>query len=440
MYRFIDLYLKNWVNELGRKPLLLRGARQVGKTFAVRKLGATFEKFVEINFEDNPALKKIFDDDKDLNPQRIIRDLSLAMNTEISPGKTLLFFDETQIIPRVIIALRYFYEKMPELHVIAAGSLLEFAIEKVGVPVGRIEFYNLYPMSFLEFLKAGGYDLIFNEILTHLVSEPQSELIHEKIITLLREYLAIGGMPEIVSAWFSKKDPLFCAKLQHHILNAYRQDFLKYAKNHQIKYVELIFEEAGKQLSKKFNFSALSGNYRKRELMPALELLAKAGVIHKIYQSSGQGIPIGATANYDKFKVSLLDVGLTQALLGLNLADWFLDNNSVFINKGAIVEAFVGQELQVYAPAYSNVSLFYWQRDVKGSEAEVDYLIQLDGQIIPVEVKSDKGKQLKSMHLFLNSHSQTSYGIRFSLHNYSLHQHIYSYPLYAVARAVKWKI
>lgn len=440
MYRFIDLYLQSWATQSGRKPLLLRGARQVGKTFAVRKLGANFERFVEINFEENPRLKKIFDDDKDLDPYRIIRDLSASLNVEIIPGKTLLFFDETQVIPRVIIALRYFYENMPELHVISAGSLLDFAIEKVGVPVGRIEFYYLYPMSFLEFLKAGSYDLIFNEILNHPVNEPQSDVIHEKIITLLREYLAIGGMPEIVENWFNKQDPLLCSKLQHNILTAYRQDFAKYAKTHQIKYVELIFEEAAKQLGKKFNFSALPGDYRKRELMPALDLLAKAGVIQRVYQSNGQGIPIGATANHDKFKVIPLDVGLTQALLGLNLSDWLIEDQSVFVNKGAIVEAFIGQELLVYSSPYSSNTLYYWQRDVKGSEAELDYLIQLEAQIIPIEVKSDKGKHLKSMHLFLKNHSNTPLGIRFSLHNYSVHENIYSYPLYAVAAAVKSKI
>lgn len=440
MYRFIDLYLKSWSTSEDRKPLLLRGARQVGKTFAVRKLGAQFERYVEVNFEETPSLKKIFDDEKDLDPHRILRDLSFALNVEIVPGNTLLFFDETQVIPRVITALRYFYEKMPKLHVIAAGSLLEFAIEKVGVPVGRVEFYNLYPMSFLEFVKAAGYDLIYDEILNHPIIEKQSEVIHEKIIGILREYLAIGGMPEVVESWITKKDPFACSKVQHNIINSYRQDFGKYAKNHQIKYVELIFEEAAKQLGQKFKFSILQGDYRKRELVPALDLLVKAGVIHRIYQSNGQGIPIGATANYDKYKTILLDIGLTQALLGLNLAEWFLNDNFVFINKGTIVESFVGQELLVYSQPYSRGSLYYWQRDAKGSEAELDYLIQLQGQIIPIEVKSDKGSHMKSMQLFLKTHPNTSLGIRLSLHNYSIHQNIYSYPLYAVSSAINWKI
>lgn len=170
MFRFIDLHLKDWVTSTIRKPLILRGARQVGKTFAVRKLGTSFQSYIEVNFEQAPHLKKIFDDEKSLDPKRILRDLSIAFNQEIIPGKTLLFFDEWQAIPRVIIALRYFYEEMPDIHIIAAGSLLDFAIEKVGVPVGRVEFYNLYPMSFLEFLKALGSDMIIKAILNHSIS------------------------------------------------------------------------------------------------------------------------------------------------------------------------------------------------------------------------------------------------------------------------------
>lgn len=323
MFRFIDLHLKRWASSKNRKSLLLRGARQVGKTFAVRKLGSNFEHYIEINFEETPQLRNIFNEKENLDPHRIIRDLSLAVNKPIIPGKTLLFFDETQVIPRVILALRYFYEKLPELHVIAAGSLLDFAIEKVGIPVGRVEFYNLYPMSFLEFLKAMGEDLVLNTILTHSIQEPMSAVIHEKILVILKEYLAIGGMPEVVACWMQTKDPLACSKLHHTILRSYRQDFGKYAKDHQIKYVELIFESAARQLGERFKFSALAGDYRRRELAPAVDLLSKAGVIHRIYQSSGQGIPIGASANHEKFKVMMLDIGLTQALLGLNLADWF---------------------------------------------------------------------------------------------------------------------
>lgn len=440
MFRFIDLHLIEWSQSSDRKSLILRGARQVGKTFAVRKLGERFEHYVEVNFEESPHLKKIFDENKSLDPKRIIRELSFALEKEIIPGKTLLFFDESQMVPRIIIALRYFYEKMPELHVIAAGSLLDFAIEKVGVPVGRVEFYNLYPMSFLEFLKASGQNLIIQEILKHDIHEPESEVIHHKTLEDLKIYLAIGGMPEVVQAWISAQNPQMCSKIQQTIIRSYRQDFGKYAKDHQIQYVEILFETALKQMGQKFKFSEIPGEYRKRELSPALDLLEKAGVIHKVYQSGGQGIPIGATKHPDKFKVILLDVGLSQALLDLNLSDWFLNSDKVFVNKGMLVEAFVGQELLVYGEPYRGSSLYYWQRDVKGSEAELDYLFQLKGKLIPIEVKSGTRGHLKSLQLFLENHPDTPFAIRFSMHNYSAHQKLLSYPLYAVPAGVQWQI
>jgi predicted AAA+ superfamily ATPase len=244
----------------------------------------------------------------------------------------------------------------------------------------------------------------------------------------------------VVDCWVRKKNPFECSRIHQSILRSYRQDFGKYAKNHQIKYVELLFETAAQQLSQKFKFNILEGSYRKRELSPALGLLAKAGIIHHVYQSNGQGIPIGATANREKYKVILLDVGLTQSLLGLELSEWFLNSESIFVNKGALVEAFVGQELLVYQEPYFDSALYFWQRNVKGSEAEVDYLIQMQNHIIPIEVKSDKGRQLKSMHLFLNSRPETPFGIRFSSHNYSVYEKIFSYPLYAIPFAIKSRL
>jgi len=439
MFRFIDLELKQWVKDPRRKPLLLQGARQVGKTFAVRKLGQNFSNFIEINFEETPQLKDIFDGNKDLDPHRIIRDLSYSLNTKITPGKTLLLLDEIQIVPRVIIALRYFYEKMPELHIIAAGSLLDFAIEKVGVPVGRVMFMHLYPMSWLEFLKALGQDLIFEAIVKQDNHESESEVVHKKILEILREYLAIGGMPEVVDCWVKTKDLRACTKIHQSIIQSYRQDFGKYAKEHQIKYVELIFESALRQLSKKFKFSELPGEYRKRELAPAVDLLEKARVLHRVRHSDGQGIPLGAGADPEQYKLIFLDIGLSQALLGLELTDWFLNPTSTLINKGTIIEAFVGQELIAYSDPYLQASLYYWQRNAKGSEAEVDYLIQLQGSVIPVEVKSDKGSSLKSMHLFLENHPSSPYGIRFSTHNYSVYEKIHSFPLYAISLSIKWQ-
>jgi len=432
--RFIDLHLIQWKDSKIRKPILLRGARQVGKTFAVRKLGETFKNFVEINFEKLPELKTVFD--HDLVPERIIRDLIAILKKDITENETLLFFDEVQEAPKAIIALRYFYEEMPKLHVIAAGSLLDFAIQQVGVPVGRVSFLYMYPLSWLEFLKAQGNDLLIEHLLKNKAEKPLGSPIHEHTLNLLSEYLAVGGMPEAVSTWINNKNALECSKIHHTIIDTYRQDFNKYAKAHQIKYLELLFEHGVKQVGRKFKFSAIPGEYRKRDLLPALELLSTAGILKQIYHSSGHGIPLGAEVDLDKFKILFLDVGLTQTMLGFDFADWFIHSKQSFVNKGAILEAFVGQELMVYSDPNSKTSLYYWHKEEKGSQAEVDYLIQNHGQILPIEVKSNKGSRLTSLRLFLDSHSNSKYGIRFSTHDYSIFDSIHSYPLYAVFTAL----
>ncbi len=435
MKRFIDLELMRWKNSGNHKPILLRGARQVGKTFAVRTLGKTFKNFVEINFEKRPELKTLFD--FNLVPERIIRDLVSVLKQEITENDTLLFFDEVQEVPKAIIALRYFYEEMPNLHVIAAGSLLDFAIQQVGVPVGRVSFLYMYPMSWLEFLKAQGNDMLLERLLNTTAENPFGTPIHEHTLNLLTEYLAVGGMPEAVASWVNNKNAIECAKIHHTIIDAYRQDFNKYAKEHQIKYLELLYEFGIRQIGKKFKFSAIPGEYRKRELMPALELLLTAGLFHRIQHSSGQGIPLGADLDFDKFKIIFLDVGLTQTMLGLDFSDWFLNSKQSYVNKGSVLEAFVGQELLAYSTPSSKASLYYWQKEEKAAQAEVDYLIQKAGHVIPIEVKSNKGTALKSMRVFLQSHPNSPYGIRFSSHDYSIHDGIHSYPLYSVFSALE---
>ncbi len=434
MNRFIDLYLHKWKADPYRKPLLLRGARQVGKTFAIRKLGEHYDHFVEINFESQPEAKMVFE--KNLDPERIVRDLNLILDVEIIPEKTLLFFDEIQEVPKGIIALRYFYEKMPSLHVIAAGSLLDFAIEKVGVPVGRVMYHYLYPMSWIEFLKASKQDLKIKEISKSNLDNPFQDNIHEKLLETLGEYLAIGGMPEVVQKWIETKNPTACGNVHHSILETYQDDFQKYATKHQLEYINQLFEHIPRQLGRKFKYSAIPGEYRKRELSPCLDLLEKAQIIKKVLHTSAQGIPIGSEGNPNHFKVLFLDVGLCQALLGLDLSEWFLRPEQAFVNKGALVENFVGQELLAYSDLSRKAQLYFWQREAKGSEAEVDYIIQKNQAVIPVEVKSGLGSTLKSMHIFLESHKNSPYGIRFSSQNYSIFDHIHSFPLYAIINAL----
>lgn len=434
MKRFIDNALLQWVEDLERKPLLLRGARQVGKTFAARKLGKTFKSFVEINCEEMTNCYSVFE--KDLNPHRIIQELSLLIGEKIIPGETLLFLDEIQEVPRVITALRYFYEKLPQLHVIAAGSLLDFALEKIGMPVGRVDSAYVYPLSWIEFLLARKNEMLCYAILEHSIESPMGEAIHQQLIELLGEYFAIGGMPKVVSLWIEKQDAFQCFKVQRSLLDTYRQDFEKYAKKYQIKYVELLFDQIPYQLGRKFQFSALPGDYRKRELMPCFDLLVKANMLHPIIHTAAHGLPLGAEADLNKFKTLFLDIGLAQSLLGLDLKEWFLTPNQAFINQGAIVEAFVGQEILVYTHAFYKKSLYYWQKDSPSSQAEIDYIIQQKGKVIPVEVKSGTTGRLKSLREFLKMHPSTPYSLRFSLHNYSRYDGIDSYPLYAIAKAL----
>jgi predicted AAA+ superfamily ATPase len=432
MKRLINYDLTRWRMQKGRKPLIIRGARQVGKTHAVRELGKQFQFFLEINFEKNPEMGAVFE--KDLDPKRIMNALIATTGISIAPGKTLLFFDEVQLCPKGITALRYFYEEMPELHVVAAGSLLDFAIEQVGVPVGRVTFCYMYPLSFMEFLAATSQIQLLKCILAQSVSKPIDDIIHRKIIDVLGEYILLGGMPGVIAKWIENKDLSQCVALQHDIINAYRQDFPKYARKLQIKYVDLIFNEIPQMISEPFKFSKISGDYKKRELEPALDLLVKAGVVHQVFFSSGNGFPLGASMDFNKYKLLFLDVGLTQAMLGLGVQEWLLNASKTFVNKGALTEALVGQELLCYASDHNKSHLYYWHRETRGSMAEIDYLIRLGNTIIPVEVKSKTGSHLRRMHLFLKEHETHSpYGLRFSTHNYSVYEKLHSYPIYAVA-------
>jgi predicted AAA+ superfamily ATPase len=432
MKRMIDYFLLEWKNEkYSRKPLLLRGARQVGKTHAARNLGKSFKHFVEINLETDEGARKIIS--QDLDPKRIIFQLSQHLKKDIIPGSTLLFIDEIQTVPQAIIALRYFYEIVPELHVIAAGSLLDFAIEQVGMPVGRISSLYMYPMSFLEFLVALGHERWARAILDHSLSEPLLEPVHKNLLNLVGTYLAIGGMPAAVNAWVQTQEPRSAKKIHSDLLDSYKQDFNKYATKNQINHLAMLFHNALSQLSNKFMYSRV-GEYQKRELEPALGLLEKAGLVYPVIRSAGQGIPIGAQAQLNDFKIIFLDVGLSQASLNLDITPWFLEPLTAFINKGEIVEALVGQEILAYADPIAKSHLFYWRRENRSSQAEVDYLVQIKEKVVPIEVKAGTSLRIKSMHIFLDSHENSSYGIRFSAHNYTVEDRVHTYPLYAIAK------
>lgn len=428
MKRIIDWHLDAWKNSPKRKPLLLRGARQIGKTYAVRQLGKNFESFVEINFELIPEAKNIFE--KDLQPDRILLELSLLSQKDIEPGKTLLFLDEVQAAHKSILALRYFYELKPDLHVVAAGSLLDFAIEEIGMPVGRVSSLYVYPLSFMEFLAATNHSKFIKTI---LAETELSDALHGNLLNLLAQYLVIGGMPEAVKAWVETKDPRASYESQNSLIDTYRQDFAKYAKKHQIPYLEVFLEQIHYFIGKQFKYSAIHGEYKKRELAPCLQLLKKANVVHQITHTSGHGLPLGAEANLDKFKLIWLDVGLSQTLLGLDITSWFLNPDKELINRGTIAEAFVGQELLVYSSPKTKTNLYYWKRESPGSLAEIDYLYDFQGKVLPIEVKSGHGSTLRSLHKFLEEHTNAKIGWRLWSGNYVFHENIASKPLYAVA-------
>ena len=393
-----------------------------------------FENMVEVNFERLPAAKSLFD--ADLDPRRIMRDIALLTGHQITPGETLLFFDELQEAPRCLTALRYFYEELPELHVIGAGSLLEFAIESQGLPVGRIEFAHMFPLTFAEFLWARGKPLLVDFILDDLPTKPVSEVIHRELLALLGEYLAVGGMPEVVDLWTQHGDMPQCKAVHHQIIQSYRQDLAKYSKRSEVHRVAHLFDELPHHVVRKWKFSNVSGDYRARDLRPALELLEKCHIVQSVYHSSAQGLPLGAGADRAKRKILMLDVGLMQTMLGLDASQWILNTDAQFINRGTIIEAFVGQELTAYLSRGGRADLYYWLREARSSNAEVDYLLPLGQSLIPIEVKSGKQGRHMGLQLFAESHAASPFGVLLSPANVDCSERLRKYPLYFVGGLV----
>jgi predicted AAA+ superfamily ATPase len=436
MKRLIDHYLQQWKNSSRRKALLIRGARQVGKTYSVRRLGESFEELVEINLEMNPEYAEVFR--LNLDPQRILRELRLMTGKRLVPGSSLLFIDEIQQHPAAVTALRYFYEEIPELHVAAAGSLLEFALEQVGIPVGRVASLHMYPVSFLEFLVARGKSSMVELMLEEKYMLSIGDPIHDLLLRLVGEYLVLGGFPEVVQTWIDHEELDRCGEILDVITAACRQDFTKYSKRHQIKYVDLVFSEIPALAGKKFKYTALPGVWKAREISPALDLLCKASVLHKVTHSSGNGMPLKAESDPSRFKTLMMDVGLSQRTMGANIKPWLLNPSEAINNSGPVIESFVGQELLAYSNPWVREELFYWHREARASNAEVDYIIAIGNAIIPIEVKAGATGRLRSLRMFLDAkRSTTPYGIRFSGQRSSMHGDLHSYSLYAIPHVLR---
>jgi uncharacterized protein len=429
--RKIDNELLLWKNDGGQKPLLLRGARQVGKSSSVRKLGESFESYLEINFEENKKIHSLFSGD--LTPQVLCENLSLMFDMDIIPGKTLLFFDEVQSCIPAISSLRFFYEKMPGLHVIAAGSLLEFALSEIpSFGVGRLRSVYMYPLSFDEFLDAIGQQKLRELKNKANAQNPLPEPLHDKLLTLLKKFLIIGGMPEVVLNYVTKNDLRDCQRVLEDLISSFRADFAKYKVKIPSLRVREVFESVVQQAGGKFIYTKASQNFNTAQIKEALELIIMAGLVIPVTHTSANGIPLGAEVDLKKRKMLLLDTGLFQRLMQLDISELLLSNGFNLVNKGGIAEQFVGLEILKYGSCYEQKELFYWHREAMNSNAEVDYLIQKQNTIVPIEVKSGTKGSMNSMFIFLKEKGAT-YGCRMSLENFAMFENIKVYPLYAVA-------
>ncbi len=427
MKRFIEDILIKWKDEKGRKPLILSGARQVGKSYVIEQnFARQFEQLLSINFEKQPEFHSCFESGYD--PAKILRRIEALAGQRLTIGKTLLFFDEVQFCPEAIISLRYFFEEMPDLHIMAAGSLLEFTIEKISIPVGRITFRHLGPMSFEEFLHNSGNQILLEEIREHPVSMPFPEALHNRAISLLKEYLAIGGMPQVVASYIEHQDYLRCQELLADLLESYLKDFPKYSSKYSdLKYIDTVFSRVPHLVGNQFKFVQISRDIQSKYLKSGLDLLDKADLVNFIYKTSG--IPLGANYNPQRFKLLFIDIGLMQRACDLNIARWITDSYNL-INAGPVSEQFVGQEICANTN-FKREKLYYWARDKSGSSAEVDYIIEHPSGVTPVEVKAGTSGRLKSMQLLLKTNPDISEGVKVSLDNFEKGNNIQSIPLYA---------
>jgi len=433
--RKIDLELLLWSEEEHRKPLLLRGARQVGKSSAVRELAKQFEYFAEVNFESQRQLHTVFSGD--INPRNISNDISLFLNVPIIPGKTLLFFDEIQSCPAAISSLRFFYEQYPELHLIAAGSLLEFALSDLpSFGVGRVRSIFMYPFSFYEFLSASGEDLLLKAVKGASPEQPLSDLVHSKLNSLLKKFMIIGGMPEVVSNYVSGKDLLACQQILDDLLISLQADFSKYKARVPSVLIQEVFSSVVRQSGNRFVYSRAMPETGFRQIKDSLELLIMAGLVIPVSHTSANGLPLGAETDFEKRKMLLLDTGLFQRISGLNISELLLSDDFKVINRGALAELFAGLELLKSTSCYRQAKLYYWHREARSSNAEVDYLLQKDDTIIPIEIKSGKRGSMQSLFLFLKEKG-LELGVRSSMENFSRYDKIEVYPLYALSNIVQ---
>lgn len=408
MKRFFEEKLKAWKDAPARKPLVIRGARQVGKTFTVRETAKKFfQSLVLIDFERNRSVHSIFK--KDLNPFKMVQELEIFTGQKITPGKTLLFFDEIQACERALMMLRYLYEEIPQLHVVAAGSLLEFAMNSISFPVGRVTFEWMRPMTFREFLLAGGNEVLLENLPSVFDPKPVSGILHHTVMEELRRYFIVGGMPEAVKRYLDSGSLTAVKKVHDDIIQSYLESFAKYSTRANMESLAHLMKSVPSSVGSQIKYTHLDPDKRVEVTKSALTILEKALLVHLIRSTNLSGLPLGANESAKVFKALFVDIGLMQHVCGIDPLETINSADLNIVYRGALSEQFVGQELLACGGS-ENSQLYYWNRMKKGSMAEVDFVISRGAKIYPVEVKSGSAGKMRSMHQLLSEHPEIEKG------------------------------
>lgn len=413
LYRSELEILLQWIKKPQRKPLVIRGARQVGKSTLVNQLAEATGRFcLVLNFERNPELKDFF---TDKDPKKIIEHLSIYSKRKLDPNTTLLFLDEIQAAPQVLEILRYFYEEYPEFPVVAAGSLLDFVLEQpeFSMPVGRIEYFYMGTLSFEDFLRALGEESLVEWIRSVSVEDTIPLPLHQQCINLVKQFWLIGGMPAVVAHFAEHRDFQEIDNIKQNILQTYQDDFHKYGRIKQLPLLRQAFNSIPRLVGQKIKYSNIDPHSKSTQVREALDALNLAGIIHLVMHTQANGIPLGSQVDPRVFKSIFLDIGLQCAALGLNQLDIIKGPDWAWINRGSLSEQFIGQALLKLTSSYHPPQLFYWVRENAQAEAELDYVVQMQNQIIPVEVKAGKTGTLKSLHYFMRE-KKNPFAVRFN--------------------------
>ena len=426
MKRFLSQKLNEWKNKANRKPLVIKGARQVGKTWLVKEFGrAEFESLVYINCDSNETVAELFRQDFDTT--RIVRGLSAVADTKIDPEKTLIFLDEIQEIPRAVQSLKYFCEDAPEYYVIAAGSLLGIHEHKdISFPVGKIDSLQMYPMSFFEFLLEVAGEQMYDMVRCSAPGELTS--VHSRLTEYLRQYYFTGGMPEAVQAFSSGAPVQEVRRIQKQILSDYNDDISKHAPADQIPRIDQVWNSIPAQLAKenrKFKYANIRKGARAKEFEIAIQWLRNAGIIYQVSRVKKGSLPLKFYEDFSAFKLFLLDCGLMGALTEAPASQILIGDNIFSEYKGAFTEQYVMQQLRTVL----DTSLYYFSAD--DSKQELDFIFQIDEAIVPIEVKAEENLRAKSMRQFCREHPGTR-GVRVSMSPYREQDWMVNIPLYAV--------